>query len=62
MNNDQERAAYMTGDTRTADLLARIADLEHVAQNMLTALDLYGGNQLGDEIDEAIGNLREVLA
>lgn len=25
---DQERAAYMAGDTRTADLLARIAELE----------------------------------
>lgn len=59
--NDQERAAYIAGDVRTAELLGRIAELEHVSQTLLTALDLYGVNNLGDEIDIAIGELREVL-
>lgn len=59
---DAERIAYAEGFTGTASLFARIAELEHVSQTLLTALDLYGGNNLGDEIDTAIGNLREVLS
>lgn len=51
---EQERAAYMAGDTRTADLLARIDDLqralgESVAENE-TLRDEY--NALIDQRDE----------
>ena len=36
---EQERAAYMAGDTATADLLARIAELEHQAARYESALE-----------------------
>ena len=39
MNNEQERAAYMAGDTRTADLLARMYELEDAAREVVVALE-----------------------
>jgi hypothetical protein len=36
---EQERAAYMAGDTKTAELLARIADLERTIDELQA--DLY---------------------
>lgn len=36
---DQERAAYMAGDTRTAELLARIAELEAENETLQDQLD-----------------------
>ena len=59
--SEAERLAYAEGFTGTAELFARLATLEHAAQTLLTALDLYGGDKLGDEIDTAIGDLRMVL-
>jgi hypothetical protein len=36
---EQERQAYMAGDTKTAELLARIADLERTIEDLRD--DLY---------------------
>lgn len=60
---EQERAAYMAGDTKTADLLARIDDLqralgESVAENE-TLRDEY--NALADQRDELRAELDECI-
>lgn len=57
---ERERLAYAEGFTETANVLARIDDLEHTATVLLTALDLYAP-KLCDEILGAMGKLREVL-
>ena len=58
---EAERLAYAEGFTGVADLFARIEALEHAAHVLMTALDLYGGDTMGGEIDTAIGELRMVL-
>ena len=55
-----ERAAYVSGDIARAALLNRVADLEHAASVLLNQLDLHG-RDLGDEIHDAIDQLREGL-
>lgn len=59
--DDAERIAYAEGFTGVADLFGRIAELEHAAQTLLNMLDHHARYTLGDEIDSAIGELREVL-
>ena len=58
--SDAERIAYAEGFTMAAELFARIAALEHAATVLLNQLDLHG-RDLGDEIDGAIDDLREVM-
>ena len=57
---ERERLAHAEGFTETANVLARIDDLEHTATVLLTALDLYAP-EMGDEILNAMGKLREAL-
>jgi phosphoribosyl-ATP pyrophosphohydrolase len=57
---ERERLAYAEGYPEAARLLARIADLEHAAVVLLNHLDMHAGD-LGDEINGAIDDLREVL-
>lgn len=62
--SEAERLAYAEGFVGAAELFGRIAELEHVAGALLYALDEYyrlENPPLGDEVDEAIGNLRMVL-
>lgn len=59
--SEAERIAYAEGFTGVADLFARIEALEHAAHVLATALDLCGGGAMGDEIDAAREQLREVL-
>jgi hypothetical protein len=48
---EQERVAYMAGDTKTAELLARIADLERTIEDLRDDLYIlqheraYGGTE-----------------
>lgn len=58
--DEAERLAYVEGYTGTAALFARIAELEHAAQTLLNLIDL-SRQSYGDEIDTAIGELREAL-
>ena len=58
---EAERLAYAEGFTGVAKLYARIAELEHAGQTLLNMLDHHARHSLGDEIDTAIGELREVL-
>jgi hypothetical protein len=58
--SDAERIAYAEGFTMAAELFARIDALEHAAAVLLNQLDLHG-RDLGDEIDGAIDDLREVM-
>ena len=58
--SDAERIAYAEGFTMAAQLFARIDALEHAATVLLNQLDLHG-RDLGDEIDDAIDELREVM-
>jgi hypothetical protein len=58
--SDAERIAYAEGFTMAAELFARIDALEHAAAVLLNQLDLHG-RDLGDEIDGAIDELREVM-
>jgi hypothetical protein len=58
--SDAERIAYAEGFTMAAELFKRIDALEHVAAVLLNQLDLHG-RDLGDEIEDAIDGLREVL-
>jgi hypothetical protein len=58
--SDAERIAYAEGFTMAAELFARIAKMEHAASVLLNQLDLHGGD-LGDEINDAIDELREVM-
>ena len=58
--SDAERIAYAEGFTMAAELFARIDALEHAAAVLLNQLDLHG-RDLGDEIDDAIDELREVM-
>ena len=58
--SDAERIAYAEGFTMAAQLFARIDALEHAATVLLNQLDLHAGD-LGDEIDGAIDDLREVM-
>jgi hypothetical protein len=59
--SDAERIAYAEGFTMAAQLFARIDALEHAAAVLLNQLDLHG-RDLGDEIDGAIDDLREVVS
>jgi hypothetical protein len=58
---EAERLAYAEGFTGTADLFARIAQLEHAAQVLLNVLHLYAGHDLGDEIEDAMENLENLI-
>lgn len=58
--SDAERIAYAEGFTMAAELFARIDALEHAAAVLLNQLDLHG-RDLGDEIEDAIDGLREVM-
>ena len=58
--DEAERIAYAEGFVGVSDLFARISDLEHASTVLLRQLDLHG-RDLGDEIDEAIDQLREAL-
>ena len=57
---EAKRIAHAEGFVGVAELFARISDLEHAATVLLNQLDAYGRN-LGDEIDDAIDQLREAL-
>jgi hypothetical protein len=57
---EAERIAYAEGFAGVAELFARISDLEHAAVVLLNHLDMHAGD-LGDEINGAIDDLREVL-
>ena len=57
---ERERLAHAEGFTNTAELFAKIADLEHAASNLLMALDLHAPD-LGDEINAAIDGMREQI-
>jgi hypothetical protein len=59
--SDAERIAYAEGFTMAAELFARIDALEHAASTLLNYMDMYAPKDLGDEIDGAIDQLREVL-
>jgi hypothetical protein len=59
-SSEAERIAYAEGFTMAAELFARIDALEHAAAVLLNQLDLHG-RDLGDEIDDAIDELREVM-
>ena len=59
--DEAERLCYAEGFENAALLFARIEALEHAAQALTTALDLYAPKDMGDEIDTALSNLREVL-
>jgi hypothetical protein len=56
---ERERLAHAEGFVNTAELFAKIADLEHAARTLINAFELYGGVDLGDEIDAAVDALRE---
>jgi hypothetical protein len=58
---ERERLAHAEGFVNTAELFAKIADLEHAARTLINAFELYGGNDLGDEIDAAVDALREQI-
>ncbi len=58
---EAERLAYAEGFTGTADLFARIAQLERAAQVLLNVLHLYAGRDLGDEIEDAMENLENLI-
>ena len=58
---ERERLAHAEGFTNTAELFAKIADLELAALTLLQALDLHAPKDMGDEIDAAIDVLREEL-
>lgn len=58
---EAERIAHAEGFAGVADLFARISDLEHAASVLLNQLDLYAPDDLGDEIDNAIDELREAV-
>jgi len=48
---ERERLAHAEGFTEAAALLARVADLEHALQRMVTEFKHYvKGNQLDEEI------------
>lgn len=57
---EHERAAYIAGDTRTAELLGRLAELERTAYALLGELEVLGGD-LDPGIVEAADKLRGVL-
>lgn len=59
--SDAERIAYAEGFTMASELFARIDALEHAAQTLLNYLTLYPPENMGEEIDTAIDNLREVV-
>lgn len=44
--DEQERAAYISGDTTTATLLARIDDLHHALGQSVAALEAVAYDQL----------------
>ena len=57
---ERERLAHAEGFTNTAELFAKIADLEFAALTLFQALDLYAPD-LGDEINAAIDGMREQI-
>ena len=59
--DEAERICYAEGFENAALLFARIEALQHAAQVLTTALDLYAPKALGDEIDAALVSLRELL-
>ena len=60
---EQERAAYIAGNTKTADLLARIAELEHQAARYEAALyAIADGGRMGTmTARQCAGAAQEVL-
>lgn len=60
---DNERAAYISGDTERAALLARIADLEHTVARYECALEaiIDGGDTGTMTPKQCAGAAREVL-
>jgi len=56
---EQERAAYMAGDTRAADLLARIAELEAQVLELQDKLDDMGTEAQRTQDAQDLGHLRE---
>ena len=58
---ERERLAHAEGFTNTAELFAKIADLEHAARVLLRALDLYAPKDMGDEIEAAMDALGDEL-
>lgn len=59
--SEAERIAHAEGFTGVAELFARIDDLTHAASVLLNQLDLHAPDDLGDEIDDAIDELREAI-
>ena len=57
--SDAERIAYAEGFTGTAELFARIAELERAAYALLGELDVLGGD-LDPGVIQAANKLREV--
>ena len=58
---DAERLAYAEGFTGTAELFARIAELEQAAHTLLGQLEVLGGD-LDPGIIQAANQLKEALA
>lgn len=56
---EQERAAYINGDTATAALLARIDDLHHALGQSVAALEAVAYDQLS--VAQARGAAEEGL-
>lgn len=56
---ERERLAHAEGFTNTAELFAKIADLEHAARALLRALDR--APDMNDDINNAIDALWEEL-
>ena len=54
--DEQERAAYMAGDTKTAELLARIDALQRALGQAVAEIE-----NLTCERDSLVAELREVL-
>ena len=59
--SEAERIAYAEGFTGVAALYSRIDDRSHAAAVLLNQLDLHAPDNLGDEINDAIDELREAI-
>jgi len=50
---EQERAAYMAGDTRTAELLAQVEELTQQSEDLSDWIDELGGKKrISADLDE----------
>ena len=58
---DAERIAYTEGFTGTAQLFARISDLEHALQTMVYQFGHYVEGDPADEERQAFENAQELL-